>query len=100
MAKRRKKRHFNFLSFFGISVVVVAISVVTWIRGMSLQAQIEEYEIKEQQIQAQIEQEEERAVEIEEMKKYMQTKKYIEDVAKEKLKLVYPDEVILKPNEK
>lgn len=29
--------------------------------------------------------------------KYMQTKQYIEDVAKEKLGLVYPDEIVIKP---
>ncbi len=31
--------------------------------------------------------------------KYMQTKQYIEDVAKEKLGLVYPDEIVIKPSE-
>ena len=30
---------------------------------------------------------------------YMQTNKYIEDVAKDKLGLVYPDEIVIKPQE-
>lgn len=30
---------------------------------------------------------------------YMQTKQYIEDVAKDKLGLVYPDEIVIKPSE-
>ena len=30
---------------------------------------------------------------------YMQTNQYIEDVAKDKLGLVYPDEIVIKPNE-
>jgi len=30
---------------------------------------------------------------------YMQTKQYIEDVAKDKLGLVYPDEIVIRPNE-
>ena len=38
----------------------------------------------------------ERAKEIEEYGKYVQTKKYAEEVAKEKLGLVYEDEIIFK----
>jgi len=30
---------------------------------------------------------------------YMQTKQYIEDVAKDKLGLVYPDEIVIRPSE-
>lgn len=30
---------------------------------------------------------------------YMQTKQYIEDVAKEKLGMVYPDEIVIRPSE-
>lgn len=44
----------------------------------------------------QIEAEERRAEEIEELEAYTKTKKYVEDVAKEKLGLVYEDEVIFK----
>ena len=43
----------------------------------------------------QIEQEKQRAEEIEEFEKYTKTKKYIEDVAREKLGLVYEDEIII-----
>ena len=38
-----------------------------------------------------------RSEEIEEYRKYTQTKKYAEDVAKEKLGLVKKDEILLKP---
>ncbi len=36
---------------------------------------------------------------LEAQEQYMQTKQYIEDVAKDKLGLVYPDEIVIKPNE-
>lgn len=36
---------------------------------------------------------------LENQRQYMQTKKYIEDVAKDKLGLVYPDEIVIKPAE-
>ena len=40
------------------------------------------------------------AEEIEEYKSYIQTKKYIEDEAKNKLGLVNKDEILIKPKEK
>ena len=40
---------------------------------------------------------EERKAELEEYEKYVQTKKYVEEVAREKLGLVYENEIIFKP---
>ena len=45
-------------------------------------------------------QEESRALELEEYRVYVQTKQYIEEVAKQKLGLVKPGEILLKPNPK
>ena len=36
---------------------------------------------------------------LEQQQKYMKTRKYIEDEAKDKLGLVYPDEIVIKPRE-
>lgn len=52
---------------------------------------------QDQALQEQIDAETERAEEIEERRAYVQTKKYIEDVAREKLGLVYEDEIIFDP---
>ena len=51
---------------------------------------------KELLLQEQIEAEQERTKEIEEYEKYTQTKKYIEEVAKDKLGLVHEGEIIFK----
>jgi cell division protein FtsB len=48
------------------------------------------------ELNADIEAEKERTEEIEEYRKYMQTKKYIEEMAKEKLGLVYENEILIK----
>ena len=48
------------------------------------------------ELESQIEAEKDKAEEIEEYGKYVQTKKYAEEVAKEKLGLVYEDEIIFK----
>lgn len=44
--------------------------------------------------------EEERAEDFKEQKAYVQTNKFIEEMAREKLGLVYKDEIIFKSNEK
>ena len=44
--------------------------------------------------------EQSRAKELEEYRVYVQTKQYVEEVAKQKLGLVKPDEILLKPSQK
>lgn len=72
-------------------------AVVVSIKGATLQDKDLEYMIKEENLEAQKAKENTRAKELEERRIYVQTKQYIEEVAKEKLGLVNPDEVILKP---
>ena len=48
-------------------------------------------------LQALIEEQEEYTKQLEELKKYTKTKKYAEEVAKEKLGLVYEDEIVFRP---
>ena len=52
---------------------------------------------RQQQLEQQLEDEEERAGQLEERKIYVKTKKYVEEVAKS-LGLVYPDELIYRPD--
>lgn len=59
-----------------------------------------EYQIREENLQAQVDKEKERSKELEEYRVYVQTKQYIEEVAKQKLGLVNPDEILLKPKKK
>lgn len=59
-----------------------------------------EYQAKEESLTRQVENEQKRAAELEERRVYVQTKQYIEEVAKQKLGLVKPDEVLLKPRPK
>lgn len=53
----------------------------------------------QENLQAQLEAESKRADELEDYKVYVKTKEYAEEVAKEKLGLVNPDEILLKPSE-
>ena len=56
-----------------------------------------EYQIREEALEKQKTEEENRARELEEYRVYVQTKQYIEEIAKQKLGLVNPDEILLKP---
>ena len=87
------------MTLIGITVVVLSLAVVVNLKSASLKAKDLEYQIREENLQAQKDEEEQRTKDLEERKIYVQTKQYIEEVAKEKLGLVMPDEILLKPSE-
>ncbi len=102
MARRKiayRKRRQNRFSMFLVSIVVVMILVAVWVRSMELQRKLDTYTVKQEQLEEKISDEEQRQQEIQEFRKYTQTKKYAEEVAKEKLGLVYEDEIIFKQEE-
>ncbi len=102
MARRKiayRKRRQNRFSMFLVSIVVVMILVAVWVRSMELQRKLDTYTAKQEQLEEKIADEEERQEEIQEFRKYTQTKKYAEEVAKEKLGLVYEDEILFRQEE-
>ena len=97
--KRRvayRRRHQNRFSLFLVSLVVLMIMVVVAVRSVELQQKIEGYDTQIASLTTQIEAENTRAEEIEEYRKYTQTKAYVEEVAKDKLGLVYEGEILFK----
>ena len=84
----------------GITVVVASLAFAVNVKSTSMKKKDLEYQVKEASLIKQKTQEEERAKELEAYRVYVQTKQYIEQVAKEKLGLVNPDEILLKPSEK
>lgn len=92
---RRKKlrRH---LGSFAIVGVVLLLLVFVSVASLSLRASNANKQEKIAELEAQIEAEEKKSEELEEYSKYVQTKKYAEEVAKEKLGLVHEDEIIFK----
>ncbi len=100
--KRRKavykKRRQNRFSMFLVSLVVVMILVMVAIKRVELGAKQETYQARIEQLNEQIEDENARAEEIEEYEKYTHTKAYVEEVAHDKLGLVYEGEIIFRQN--
>ena len=94
-AAYRKKRQ-NKFGMFLVSIVVIMLMVVVAVKSVELREKKAFYAQKEQTLLEQIEAETKRSPEIDEYEKYTQTKKYIEDVAKDRLGLVYEGEIIFK----
>lgn len=90
-----KKKQNRFSVMLVIIVLIMMMAVVSYNKH-SLKARQEVYLKQEQELLLQIEMEKERAVEIAEYAKYTKTKKYAEEVAKEKLGLVNENEIIFK----
>ncbi|MCH5248992.1 MAG: septum formation initiator family protein [Lachnospiraceae bacterium] len=91
----RKKRQ-NRLAMILVTMVVLMMLVVVAVKSVELREKKEVYDIKVAQLQTEIDAEKARTEEIEEYGKYTQTKKYVEEVAKDKLGLVYEGEIIFK----
>ena len=96
---KKRDKWGNRMALTGVTVVVLSLAVVINLKNASLKGKDLEYQIREENLQKQIAEEKQRKAELEERKIYVQTKQYIEEVAKEKLGLVNPDEILLKPIE-
>lgn len=100
MARRRRiayrKRQQNRFSMFLVSLVVVMILFLVAIGSMELRQKIGDKTRELQQLESQIQVEDQRKLEIEAFGKEVQTKGFIENIAREKLGLVYEDEILFK----
>lgn len=96
--KKRRKRSGR---VGGISIVIVILILLgtLGVKSLELRKQNEQLKKEESSLNEDLEEEKIRAKEIEELSKYVQTKQYVEEVAKEKLGLVYKDETIFKEKE-
>lgn len=95
-ARYKRRRFQNTAGMLWASFVVLILVTVVTINSVSLVKKANEYKAREEALVAQIEAEEERSAEIAEFEKYTHTRKYIEDTARDKLGLVYPDEIVFR----
>jgi cell division protein DivIC len=75
-------------------LAIMTLVVVVGINSISLKQKNATYAAREQELLAQIADEDARTLELEELATYTKTKKYAEEVAKDKLGLVYENEII------
>ena len=97
-AARRKvayrKRTQNRFSMILVVMVVCLLTVAVGMRSAEISRRIAVKDVQIAQLQEQIAAEQREAEEIEEFRKRSQTKQYYEEVAKEKLGLVYEGELV------
>lgn len=94
-AAYHKKRQ-NTTGMLLVTTVVIMMLIVVSVKSMELRSKRAAYTEREEALLLEIEAEQARAEEIEEYEKYTQTKKYVEEIAKNKLGLVYEGEIIFK----
>ena len=87
------------MAILGITAVVFCLGFVVHIKSISMHKRELDYQVREELLEKLVQQEENRARDLEEYRVYVQTKQYIEEVAKQKLGLVMPDEILLKPSQ-
>ena len=93
-ARYRTRRRENRFGILLAAIVVLLLTFVVSVRSIDLLRQVRENETRIEQLQSEMAKEELRSTEIDEFVKETQTRKYIEDVARQKLGLVYPGEII------
>ena len=99
MAKRRtayRKKIQNRFSMFLVTLVVLMIRLVVAVRSVELHRKLDLVQEQENILTAQLEEEQQRTEEIEEYGKFVQTLKFVEEYAKEKLNLIYEGEILFK----
>lgn len=98
---RRKKTAYrkkvqNRFSMFLVMLALLMVLAAVYVSSVRLQGRLDDLQAQSAALQAQIDTEKERAEEIELLRKRSQTKEYFEEIAKEKLGLVNPDEIVFK----
>lgn len=97
--RRRSTRKQSRVASMFIVVAVIFVCCVACFKVVDLHAQSKELRETEIALEKKIE---EATLEQENLiaqEQYMKTNQYIEDVAKEKLGMVYPDEIVIRPYE-
>lgn len=103
--KKRKVPEFlrmkneNRLGMTAATLAIIVMVIVVGINSLSLREKEAVYSAREKELTELIEQENKRKAELEEFQTYTKTKKYAEEVAKDKLGLVYENEIIFQETE-
>jgi cell division protein DivIC len=96
MAGKKRPSKSNRRGMAAIAGIVMILLVVLLVQSQKISAQNARYEAQKTELEQQIKDEELRAGEIENLKDYVNSKEYIEQIARDKLGLVYSDEILFK----
>ena len=91
-----RRNNQNKFSMFLVTLVVLILMAVASIGGLQTKQKVEENKAQIARLEEQIAREVARSEEIEQERKYRQTKGFYEEVAKDRLGMVYEDEILFK----
>ena len=94
--RRKRQKRSAILGMVFAMLIVVGLGVLLWNGKKNIEAKNVEYEKQIKELQEQVDEEKQRTEELNEYKKYVQKKKFAEEIAKDKFGLIYPDEIIFK----
>lgn len=100
--RRRRKRPVKKQSSIGkifVIVTMLVVSVASLAKAASLYTEEKELKRENASLTKELEDANQKHEELVQKKNYMTSDEYIEDEAKDKLDMVYPDEIVIKPNE-
>lgn len=96
MKAKKKRRLQHRTSVISITGVLLLLIVVLGVASISMQEKNSAYKAQEAELEQQIQEEIAREEEIAELEEYVGSDEYVEDVAKEKLGLINPNEILFK----
>ena len=103
MAKSRTRQSVRYRQSSTVSLLVIVavlfVCIFSVVNASSLYAKSRELAETERAMELKVEQAKQEQENLAAQEQYMQTYQYIEDVAKDKLGLVYPDEIVIRPAE-
>lgn len=94
---QKKKNRWKNPGILAALAVVLILACVLAVENRRLGKVRAEYQRQEQELRREVEEESQRAEELEEYRIYVQTREYIQQMAREKFGLVNPDETVVKP---
>lgn len=95
MKKKKKKKYHSYIFVLLVLFLMVTIVGIGMIKQRKI---LMRYEEQAASLQEEIRSEKERQKEIDSLEEYVKTDEYIKEVAREKLGLIDPNEIIFKPN--
>lgn len=94
--RNRKRKRQSRTGKICISCMVLVLTLIMSVQIVRLYHKDQDYQKQQQELQAQLDEEKQRAEDLEARQEYVGTDQYVEDVARQKLGMVYPDEIVFK----
>lgn len=99
MTKRKRRKKLSPFTVFGVLVLCLVLCGTMAYRTATLKAQSAKYSAQIDELKREQKKLKDKEAELKDYKSYVKSKEYMEEVAREKLGLVYPNEIIFEPDE-